>query len=390
MKLFASLIAASDLVAPAFGGAAPWQSSFVETVHHSAPGTFGFDRLGVPPLASTAPQRRPAVTPSLGSDGQFLPLGGGTPSGRRQVGPLLATKTSQGLAELEECGWTKYDKCDFDSTRKICIQLLDDSYEALAWNDGSPTNTWDLKNAEGKLFGHEFRSTGGRSWCTDMISVAKIIASVGCENMEIRCDKSNVHWAMAFYGLQPAKNCIKKRCPEEVSAPIAPAASVFPAPAARDDSDDTPTAGETGASRLDDLRKLYGVSGSDGDDVSASAASRLEQLQQKMEQYEEESQSSKSGPEKSVLDEKRNQERTNAGGSEVDASEEAMAKLAALKAKFNPELVSFANPIQTWSQKDVIRLFSIAAAAGVVGAAVAASMTQRPSASQLSSEPMLG
>lgn len=106
------------------------------------------------------------------------------------------------------------------------MQLLDDEGQPLHW--GTDGNFWDImkttnnKGPAGSWIGVDMmRKNGGDSWCTDLWSTTRLIEKVGCENVRVRCDATDVGWVAEdntwekYYrdvNLPPAKECLKRKC----------------------------------------------------------------------------------------------------------------------------------------------------------------------------------
>merc|ERR1711869_113966 len=91
-----------------------------------------------------------------------------------------------------------------DGTHRVCAQLLEDG-------GGQPLK-WD----------NSIRSkpNEGDSWCICMWAFARMIDRVGCENVHLHCDSTDVSFVLDRYHdgghrLDAAHACLKKTCPKQ-------------------------------------------------------------------------------------------------------------------------------------------------------------------------------
>jgi len=107
-------------------------------------------------------------------------------------------------------------KCDHDPTHRVCAQLLNGEGHPLGW--GAKGNFWQITGQTAFQWDSEIRENHGDSWCICMWATARLIATVGCENVHLRCDATDVAYVEKSYtdggvDLQPAKECLQKKCP---------------------------------------------------------------------------------------------------------------------------------------------------------------------------------
>ncbi|CAL1147864.1 unnamed protein product [Cladocopium goreaui] len=107
-------------------------------------------------------------------------------------------------------------KCNHDPTHRVCAQLLDGEGQPLDW--GAKGNFWQITGQEAFQWDSEIRENHGDSWCICMWATARLIATVGCENVHLRCDATDVAYVEKSYvdggvNLQPAKKCLQQKCP---------------------------------------------------------------------------------------------------------------------------------------------------------------------------------
>ena len=61
----------------------------------------------------------------------------------------------------------------------------------------------------------------GDSWCICMWAFANLIETVGCSNVHIRCESTDVNWVLAHYhdggyNLSNAHDCLEELCPDHI------------------------------------------------------------------------------------------------------------------------------------------------------------------------------
>lgn len=61
----------------------------------------------------------------------------------------------------------------------------------------------------------------GDSWCICMWATASLIEKVGCKNVHLRCDATDVDYVLSSYhdggqSLHAAHECLKEKCGEKV------------------------------------------------------------------------------------------------------------------------------------------------------------------------------
>ena len=110
-------------------------------------------------------------------------------------------------------------QCNHDFTHRVCARLVDTNNaqcKPLLWGN---KDFWDLTGQ--KQF--EWSSTvcsapnPGDSWCICMWAFARTIEQVGCENVHIHCDSTDVHHLLQHYHdgrqrLDTAHDCIQAKC----------------------------------------------------------------------------------------------------------------------------------------------------------------------------------
>merc|ERR1711924_4486 len=107
----------------------------------------------------------------------------------------------------------------------------------VSWGE---SNFWQLTNQPdwSSQVGSDSGNPGG-GWCICMWATASLIRQVGCDNVHLDCDSSDVSYVMKSYSdggvaLAPAKECIQRKCPQPAAAkatPVNSADSVNPSAA---------------------------------------------------------------------------------------------------------------------------------------------------------------
>eukprot|EP00619_Florenciella_sp_RCC1007_P000302 CAMPEP_0205925570 /NCGR_PEP_ID=MMETSP1325-20131115/18470_1 /ASSEMBLY_ACC=CAM_ASM_000708 /TAXON_ID=236786 /ORGANISM="Florenciella sp., Strain RCC1007" /LENGTH=134 /DNA_ID=CAMNT_0053294123 /DNA_START=124 /DNA_END=528 /DNA_ORIENTATION=+ len=115
-------------------------------------------------------------------------------------------------------------KCNHDGTHRVCAQLVDSSSGSpLSWGEGG--DFWAITGQKAWQWDTSIVSepNPGDSWCICMWAFAKLIKRVGCENVHLRCDSTDISYVLAQYhdgghSLDEAHTCLEAKCPEAVAA----------------------------------------------------------------------------------------------------------------------------------------------------------------------------
>jgi len=111
-------------------------------------------------------------------------------------------------------------KCDHDGTHRVCAKLVDNSTSCteLSWNDDGKS-FWDITGQQRWNWKEKICSepNTGDSWCICMWATASLIKEVGCGNVHIHCESTDVAYVMSKYtdggvDLKPAKDCLESKC----------------------------------------------------------------------------------------------------------------------------------------------------------------------------------
>jgi len=111
-------------------------------------------------------------------------------------------------------------KCNHDSTHRVCAQLLGDDNQPKNWGTG---DFWEITGQKAFQWDDQIRANHGDSWCICMWATARMIESVGCDNVHLRCEATSVEYVMKSYtdggtDLASAKKCLAKKCPALAAA----------------------------------------------------------------------------------------------------------------------------------------------------------------------------
>ena len=109
-------------------------------------------------------------------------------------------------------------KCNHDGTHRVCAKLLDEKGKPLEW--GPKGDFWLITGQKEWQWDKQIKGepNPGDSWCICMWAFARLVNTVGCENVHIRCDSTDIKFLLSSYqdggvNLKPAHACIKQKCP---------------------------------------------------------------------------------------------------------------------------------------------------------------------------------
>mmetsp|Transcript_28263 Transcript_28263/g.66076 ORF Transcript_28263/g.66076 Transcript_28263/m.66076 type:complete len:161 (-) Transcript_28263:271-753(-) len=141
--------------------------------------------------------------------------------------PLLFASATMGSSDIAVCPGEgdRYGdfKCNHDSTHRVCAQLVDQGGKPLAW--GEKGDFWEITGQKAFQWPERIieAPNPGDSWCICMWATASLIERVGCDNVHLRCDATDVEYVFASYrdggqDLSAAQMCLRKKCHAEVAA----------------------------------------------------------------------------------------------------------------------------------------------------------------------------
>jgi len=111
--------------------------------------------------------------------------------------------------------------CHHSRTHRVCAKLVDasnDQCTALSWNKDGKT-FWEITEQSS----WKDRLCGGRnpgdSWCICMWATADLIEEVGCDNVHINCEATDIPYVLRSkkdggWNLRKTRNCLRKKCPK--------------------------------------------------------------------------------------------------------------------------------------------------------------------------------
>jgi hypothetical protein len=123
--------------------------------------------------------------------------------------------------------------CDHDSRYRVCAQLLDEYLPGgtpLQWGgsdfyDIVGSDFWAITGITSPNWEDDIVANDGDSRCIDMWATAFMVRDLGCENVHIRCDATDVSYLMTAYSLgsssiptevwEGARSCLVDKCVEE-------------------------------------------------------------------------------------------------------------------------------------------------------------------------------
>ena len=81
-------------------------------------------------------------------------------------------------------------KCNHDQTHRVCAKLVDETTSLpLKWGE---KDFWGITNQSAWVDKIVGAPNPGDSWCICMWATARLIEKVGCENVHIRCEATDV------------------------------------------------------------------------------------------------------------------------------------------------------------------------------------------------------
>ena len=144
----------------------------------------------------------------------------GWPSNRSRMAALMAMFSLASGIEVCPGEGARYGdfKCNHDGTHRVCAQLVDQATSApLAW--GAGRDFWQLTNQKAWQWDRTIvtEPNAGDSWCICMWATASLIEQVGCDNVHLRCEATDVQYVLSSYHdgghkLDAAHECLRKKC----------------------------------------------------------------------------------------------------------------------------------------------------------------------------------
>jgi hypothetical protein len=111
-------------------------------------------------------------------------------------------------------------KCNHDTTHRCCARLLDDDGNPMQWGEG---DFWEITGQKSHQWDDKIKGepNPGDSWCICMWATADLIEAVGCDNVHIRCDATDVKYMLSNYDdngrdLSVAHDCLQQKCADRI------------------------------------------------------------------------------------------------------------------------------------------------------------------------------
>mmetsp|Transcript_38299 Transcript_38299/g.90019 ORF Transcript_38299/g.90019 Transcript_38299/m.90019 type:complete len:180 (-) Transcript_38299:142-681(-) len=114
-------------------------------------------------------------------------------------------------------------KCNHDGTHRVCAKLLDGDGKPLVWGQG---DFWEITNQKRFQWDSVIRANGGDSWCICMWAFARMIETVGCSNVHLRCNATDLDFVLASYrdrgvtgrvhDLKDSHSCMREKCAKAI------------------------------------------------------------------------------------------------------------------------------------------------------------------------------
>eukprot|EP00435_Cladocopium_sp_Y103_P032244 s3566_g8.t1 len=91
----------------------------------------------------------------------------------------------------------------------------------MIWGQG---DFWEITSQKRFQWDSTIRANGGDSWCICMWAFARMVEAVGCDNVHLRCNATDLDFVLASYqdrgvtgrvhDLRDAHSCMKAKCME--------------------------------------------------------------------------------------------------------------------------------------------------------------------------------
>ena len=108
-------------------------------------------------------------------------------------------------------------KCAHDAKLRYCAIVLDqeNNMEPLLWGNAT---FWEITGQEDTNWSLEAMKNGGDSQCMDIFAISELMLTLGCENVHLRCEATDVVYIRRQYiaygaGVEHALACIESKCP---------------------------------------------------------------------------------------------------------------------------------------------------------------------------------
>merc|ERR1719379_2906488 len=92
-------------------------------------------------------------------------------------------------------------KCTDSFPLLVCVQVLDGDGSPLQWEPHG--NFWQITYPHGfrkpnlvEYITEQIRRVAGNSYCVTLWQTARLIDTVGCDNVHVWCDATETEWVM--------------------------------------------------------------------------------------------------------------------------------------------------------------------------------------------------
>jgi hypothetical protein len=133
--------------------------------------------------------------------------------------PAEKLQPCKGFALDEKYGKKGKQTCDQDWSGEnvVCVPLLDTSGSPLSY--GAEGNYWDIQDGMATFTQEDITSNQGNSWCVSVWGFGRLVKTVGCQNVQLNCDSTDIGHVLRRYSVglaatnfKSAKECIFQKC----------------------------------------------------------------------------------------------------------------------------------------------------------------------------------
>ena len=110
-------------------------------------------------------------------------------------------------------------RCNHDSTHRVCAKLVESATDSTPLSWGPAGDFWQITGQKAFQWNDRIvaEPNSGDSWCICMWATASLIERVGCDNVHLRCEATDVDYVLSSYHdgghrLDAAHECIRRKC----------------------------------------------------------------------------------------------------------------------------------------------------------------------------------
>ena len=110
-------------------------------------------------------------------------------------------------------------KCNHDQTHRVCAKLVESAADSTPLSWGPAGDFWEITGQKAFQWNDRIVAApnSGDSWCICMWATASLIERVGCANVHLRCEATDVNYVLSSYhdgghSLDAAHECIRQKC----------------------------------------------------------------------------------------------------------------------------------------------------------------------------------